>query len=152
MKAWTRYLLALAISVHGMIYVVTPLSSLSSTVFAGWKGSSALLGGLITGDELKSITTGLWLIAGAGLVCACVAFVLMPRFPHLWRPIAIGATLVGMMSFIFFWDGQAVEFVDQGGIGLVLSAAIFFGALGFPLFVKPSSDIESSGLAIGEGS
>ncbi len=145
MKAWMRYALALAVSVHGLIYLVTPLSGLSSTVFTGWKGSSALLGSAITGDELKSVTTGLWLIAGAGIVCACVAFILMSRFPHLWRPIAIGATLVGMMSFIIFWDGQAAEFVNQGGIGLVLSAAIFVGTLVFPRLVAPSGEMHAPG-------
>jgi len=140
MRAVLRYVLAFVVSLHGLIYLVTPVSSLSSTVFAGWKGTSALLGSLITGDALKWLTTGLWLIAGAGIVCACVAFVLMSRFPHLWRPVAIGATLVGMLSFIIFWDGQATEFVNQGGIGMVLSAMILVGALTFPRFVAPSGD------------
>jgi len=140
MRAVLRYLIAFVVSLHGLIYLVTPVSSLSSAVFAGWKGTSVLLGSLITGDALKWLTTGLWLIGGAGIVCACVAFVLMSRFPNLWRPMAIGATLVGMLSFIIFWDGQAAEFVNQGGIGMVLSAMILVGALTFPRFVAPSGD------------
>jgi hypothetical protein len=146
MKSWMRYLLAFVVSVHGLIYIVTPLSSLSTTVFAGWKGSSVLLGNAVTGDALKSITTALWLIAGAGIVLAGVSFVLVSRFPHLWRPVAIIATMVGMLSFIIFWDGQTGEFVNQGGIGLVLSAMIFAGALGFSRYVAPSRGIHATNL------
>ena len=139
MNVLTRYLLALVVSFHGLVYIGTPLSSLSSTVFSGWNGSSVLMGSLVTGDALKSLTIVLWLIAGVGILCAGIAMVFASRFPHLWRPVAIGGTLVGMLSFVTFWDGQAAEFVNQGGIGLLLSAAIFVGALAFAGAPAPSA-------------
>ena len=129
MNRLIRYLLALVVSFHGLVYMVTPLSSLSSTVYSGWKGSSALMGSFVTGDALKSLTTALWLIAGVGIFCAGIFMVLASRFPHLWRPLAMVGTSIGMLSFVIFWDGQTAGFVNQGGIGLVLSGAIFVGAL-----------------------
>jgi hypothetical protein len=145
MRSWTRYLLAFLVSVHGLIYIVTPLSSLSTTVYAGWKGSSVLLGSVIAGDALKSFTTALWLIAGVGIVLAGVSFILVSRFPSLWRPLTIFATAVGILSFVVFWDGQTAEFVNQGGIGLVLSAMILVGALGFSRYVAPTGGIHARG-------
>ena len=112
-----------------MIYVITPLSSLSATVFADWEGSSVLLGNIIPADALRSLTTVLWLIAGTGILFTGIAIALASRFPHLWRPSAIGATLVGILSFAVFWDGQGAQFVNQGGIGLVLSVGILAGAI-----------------------
>jgi len=139
MNPLMRYLLALVVSFHGLIYIATPLSSLSSTVYSGWKGSSALMGSFVTGDALKSLTTALWLIAGVGIFCAGITIVLASRFPRLWQPIAVAGTLVGMLSFVVFWDGQTAEFVNQGGVGLVLSAVIFVGALTFSSTITPST-------------
>ena len=91
-----------------------------------------LLGSTVTGDALKSFTSVLWVISGIGFVCAGVAIVLVTRAPGWWRPIAMGAALIGMASFVVFWDGQTAEFVNQGGIGFMLSTAVFLGAVAIP--------------------
>ncbi len=128
MEPWVRYLVALVVGFHGLVYVIAPFWM----KWGGWKGSSILLGSAITGDSLKTLTGGLWLVAGIGLLGAAVTIALAPWIPSLWRPIAIGASLVGVLSFAVFWDGQVQLLVDEGAIGMVLSLSILSGAASFP--------------------
>jgi hypothetical protein len=89
-----------------------------------------MLGAAISGDRLQALAMTLWVVAGIGLIC--VAAAVGPWFPtpDFWRPIAIGATLVSIASFVVFWDGRAVSFVPEGGIGMMISAIILVGAVG----------------------
>ena len=103
------------------------------------------MGSGVSGAALKSVTSVLWLVAGVGILCAGLAILLISRFPHLWRPLALAATIAGMLSFVIFWDGQTAEFVNQGGIGLILSAVIFVGALAFPGSIAPSGGLQRTG-------
>ncbi len=52
--------------------------------------------------------------------------------PGIWRPLAVGASLVGAASFVVFFDGQMQLFASQGGIGLIISLGIAAGASAFP--------------------
>jgi hypothetical protein len=130
MDPWIRYLIALIVSFHGLVYLLAPLWSLN--VSQGWRGRSFLFGGVITGDSLRTLASGLWAIAGIGLVGAGLTIIFAPWIPSLWRPLAISAALVGMLSFAVFWDGQTHLLTDQGVIGMVISLAIVFGAVMFP--------------------
>ncbi len=118
----------LFIAAHGLVYLATPLTTLSQTVFQGWKGSSALLGSSLGADALKSVTTWMWIVAGVGLVAAAITIIFTSLLPGAWRPLAISASLIGVASFIVFYDGQTQLFVNQGGVGLVISLAIAGGA------------------------
>ncbi len=111
-----------------MVYVIAPFWM----KWGGWKGSSVLLGSVITGDSLKTLAGGLWLVAGVGLMGAGVAIALAPWVPALWRPIALGAGLIGVLSFAVFWDGQVQLLVDEGVVGMALSLVILSGAAAFP--------------------
>jgi hypothetical protein len=61
-----------------------------------------------------------------------VAIALASWFPGLWRPIAIGGTLIGVLSFAAFWDGQVSPMVDEGVLGMVISLVILIGAIALP--------------------
>ena len=128
MEPWIRYLVALVVGFHGLVYLIAP----RWTEWGSWTGSSAVLGGAVTGDSLKALTGGLWAIAGVGFLGAAVTIALAPWVPSLWRPLAVGAGLIGVLSFVVFWDGQVQLLVDEGAIGLVLSLAVLLGAAAFP--------------------
>ena len=132
MEAWLQYLVALFIAVHGLVYLVAPFSPMAPSISKGWKGSSAALGTAFSRDGLASATIVLWILAGIGLLAAAVTIVFASFAPGLWRPLAIGAPLLGVASFAVFYDGQAQLFVNQGGIGLIISLAIAAGASAFP--------------------
>ena len=131
LRSLTRYLIGLVVGFHGMVYLIFALYS-QYINSAGWKGSSLLLGNAITGDTLKAFTMGLWAIAGVGLIATGIAIAFAPWLHGLWRPLAIGASLVSLLSFVIFWDGQTASFTSQGGIGMFLSLTILVGAIAFP--------------------
>lgn len=128
MEPWIRYLIGAFIGFHGIVYLLAP----QWLNWGAWKGTSALLGSVATGDSLKALTGYLWVIAGLGLLGTGVAIAFAPSVPSLWRPLAIGAGLVGALSFAFFWDGQVALLVDEGAIGMALSLAVLSGAAAFP--------------------
>lgn len=131
MKTWLRYGIGLFIAAHGLVYFTTPFTSLSQSVFQEWAGSSALLGTFLTSNALKSVTTWLWILAGIGLVAAAATIIFISVLPGVWRPLAVGASIAGVASFIIFYDGQTQQFVNEGGVGLVISLAIAMGASKF---------------------
>ena len=127
-----QYLISLIVFFHGVVYVAFPFLSRGTAVFREWKGSSVLLGGTITRETLKQIVSGLWVIAGLGLMGAGLTMALSSWAPGLWRPLAIGGALFGIASFGVFWDGQARQLANQGAIGMVISLVILAGAAAFP--------------------
>lgn len=132
MEIWLRYIISLFIAMHGLVYLVAPFTPMAPGISKGWKGSSAAFGTILGRDTLKSLTTWLWVLAGIGLLAAAAAIAFTSFVPGLWRPFAVIASLLGVASFVVFYDGQATLFVNQGGIGLIISLAIAAGALAFP--------------------
>lgn len=128
MDPWLRYLVGLFVGFHGLVYLVAPYW----LNLGAWKGTSALLGSAIAGDTLKLLSSSLWIVAGAGLLGAGITIAFAPLIPSLWRPLAIGAGVVGALSFTLFWDGQASMLVDEGVVGMVLSVVVASGAALFP--------------------
>jgi hypothetical protein len=130
-KPWLRYLFGLVIGTHGLIYFVFGMGRLPEPL-KGWRGTSWLLGSAITGDKLKALAFGLSRIAGiATLTCAlAVAFA---RSPHgLWPPLAMTSAAFGIAVFAVFWDGQSARLVNQGVIGVAVSAVLFLTAVLYP--------------------
>ena len=125
-----RYLIAFVVASHGIVYIGFGIES--GKVSAGWRGNSLLLGNAITGDMLETLVIALWAIAGVGFIATGAAIAFSPSLQGLLRPLAIGTSLVGILSFAAFWDGQTRLFASQGGIGMVLSTIILVSAMAFP--------------------
>jgi len=124
-----RYLIALVVGSHGITYV---MFALLGQAFVEWRGSSWLLGSTITGDTLKTLTLALWVITGVGFIATGIAIAFASSLQGFWRPLATGASIVSVLSFAIFWDGQMARFTDQGGIGMVLSLMILISTIVFP--------------------
>ena len=125
-----RYLIVLVIGGHGVAYLM--YASQSVKVLEGWAGQALLLGSIFSGRRLEALAVTLWAVAGIGLLCTAVAFGLWSSGSDYWRPIAIAASLVSIASFAAVWDGRAVGFAPEGGIGMIISAIILAGAVGLP--------------------
>ncbi len=132
MEPWIRYAIALFLIAHGLIYASTPLWAKAANIFAQWKGSSALMGGAVAGETLKTLATAFWVIAGLGFLVAGVSIALVTWLPGGWRPAMIAAALVGTLSFLVFWDGQAQQLSNQGAIGVAIDLVALALALAFP--------------------
>jgi hypothetical protein len=127
-----RYLIALIVVSHGITYIAFDWMGVSGAYqFAGWKGSSWLLGSAITGDALKTLTSAFWAIAGVGFIATGIVIAFSPLLQGFSRPLAIGASTVSILSFAIFWDGQTAHFPGQGGIGMILSLIILVSAIVF---------------------
>lgn len=131
MKPWLRYLIATVIAAHGFIYLRFGLGGLPDAL-KDWRATSWLLGRSITGDRLKVLAFGLSLAAGLATL-ACGAAIAFPGpFHGLWRPLAIVGAVLGIVFFAVFWDGQTERLVNQGAIGVAVSALLLALAILFP--------------------
>jgi hypothetical protein len=105
MKPWLRYLIALVIGGHGLIYFIFGLGRLPAPLkdpLKGWRGTSWLLGSTITGDRLKSLAFGLSLVTGIATLGCGVAVAFAGSFHGMWRfPVIFGAVF-GIMFFAVF--------------------------------------------------
>lgn len=130
MTSWVRYLIAVVVAGHGLVYLNAARGVLP--VFDGWRGRSLLLGGAVTGGALRRLDVVLWTGSGAGLVAAALAVAFAPTAHAVWRPLAAAASAVAVLSFFTFWDGRRESLLAQGAIGMALSLLILLAALAFP--------------------
>ena len=131
MNPWLRCLIALFIVGHGSIYLNFGLGR-PPDALEDWRGTSWLLKSVLSGDKLKSLAFGLSIAAGLAIMACGVAVALTGSLHGLWRPLAIIGATLGLAVFAAFWDGQPQQLVNQGAIGVVVSAALFLAAVMFP--------------------
>jgi hypothetical protein len=123
--------LALALIVFGHAFIYIRIGSLLPGAVAEWRGRSWLLGGAVTGPPLASLALVTHVLAGALLLTCALAIGLAPSLPGGWWPaLPIAGGALGLLAFAVFWDGHA--FVEEGGIGAVISAALLVAAALFP--------------------
>jgi hypothetical protein len=130
MGAWVRYVVALLVVVHGLVYVNAARGVLP--VFDGWSGTSWLLGDAVGAEALRRLALALWVVAGLGLVATGAAIGFALPGAAAWRVVAIVASAVGVLSFFVFWDGRADRLVAEGVLGMLASLAVLAAALALP--------------------
>lgn len=73
------------------------------------------------------------LLASIACVVAAVAFVAggagLLAGQAWWRPTAVGAAVFSSVVYVLFWDGGLQRLPDNGGIALLINAAILFAVL-----------------------
>jgi hypothetical protein len=132
MEILLQLFIALIVGFHGLVYFMGGMWRISG-LFEGWRERSLFLRGAITGNTLRRLTRALWIIAGIGTIATGITIALASPSLGLWRPIAIAASVIAVVSFVVSWDGQGRRSVNQGLIGMVLSAIILISAIVFPL-------------------
>lgn len=137
MSSLVRYTVGALAVLHGIVYLNAARGVLP--IFAGWRGTSWLLGTAVRGAALERFLVACWGITGALVVAAGLVFAAAPSAYAVWRPLAIAAGALGVLSFFAFWDGQLRTLFAQGAIGLVLSAILLVAALAADrtLFLAP---------------
>jgi hypothetical protein len=131
MKLWLRYLVAVVVGGHGFIYLRFGMGGLPEAL-KEWRGISWVLGDTLTGERLKTLAFGLSLLAGIATVATGAAVAFSGSLHGLWRPLAMIGAAFGVLFFASFWDGQTERLVDQGAIGVAVSALLLASALLFP--------------------
>jgi len=126
MRPWIRFLLAFVVFGHGLIYVSYGPSL--PGVIKEWGGSSWLLNGTVTGDRLKTLSVFLHVAAGIATLACAVAIAFAPAMLGWWRPLAFAGSILGIMAFGVFWDGQRHLLVGEGLIGAIVSLVLFMFA------------------------
>ena len=129
MSPWLRYLIGFVVACHGFVYV---LLLFVPEVFEGWRGRSWLARDALTGERLKTLLTALHVGAGILLLASGAAIGLAAWLPGWWRPLAILGSVVGIVAFALFWDGQTRRVVEEGGIGAALSLLVLVIAIALP--------------------
>jgi hypothetical protein len=129
MKPWMQYVVAFIIFCHGFIHL--RIGSLLPGAVKGWKGTSWLLGDTIGGGRLNTLVVTVHVLAGILIVAASLAFALPALLPGMWVALSIGGGVLGVAAFAAFWDGQWALFLEEGGIGAVVSAVVVLLAIVF---------------------
>jgi len=103
-----RILIAGALFVHGV----------GHTLGFWMPARSWLLPGL--GEPaLRAISSIFWVLSAVGFVLACLGFlgVLVPS--ELWRPLAVGTSIVSLLGLVLFWNTWPM-FNTIGALGMNL--------------------------------
>ena len=130
MNRWLQYVIAFVIAFHGFAYLTFGMIGMRE--IKGWKGTSRLLGGILTADAVRTLVPPVFIIAGALIVGCAIAVIFTSLAPGWWRPLAILGSAIGIVGFAVFWDGQGKLFAQEGGIGLGASVVLLVAALVFP--------------------
>jgi uncharacterized YccA/Bax inhibitor family protein len=131
MDTWLRYLIGFVVLCHGFIYV--GVGWLLPDAVKEWQGRSWLLGSTVTDGWLNAVVVTVHVVAGMLTMACAVAIAFAPAYPGWWRPLAMGAAIVGLAAFAVFWDGQTSLLVEEGAIGALVSIILLGAALEFPL-------------------
>jgi hypothetical protein len=127
MTLWLRYLIAFIVACHGVTYI--PFGIVIPIAEKRWRGTSWLLGSVLTQARLKALVMGLHLIAGIVILACAVAISFASGW---WRPLAIIGAAIGIFGFAVFWDGKVRLFAVEGGIGVIVSLILLVSAIAFP--------------------
>lgn len=124
MPSWLRYVLAFVVFAHGFVYA--RVGAVLPRDIPRWSGRSRLLGSALTGQGLIVLSRALHVTAGILILACAVAL----AFEHpSWRGLAVAGSVVGLVAFAVFWDGQVTFLAEEGVIGVGASLALLVWAL-----------------------
>lgn len=130
MDPWLRYAIVVAVGLHGFIYI--PFGFLGVPMLDGWHRKPILLGWLIPVHVLKIMSTMLYVVAGAALLAAVGAFLVLHQSPGMWRQLALVGATAGVGAFALLYDGRTRFLLREGVVGLVASVVLLAGVLVAP--------------------
>jgi hypothetical protein len=130
MPGWLRFVIAFVVFCHGIAYV--PYGFFPDQVVKQWKGSSQLLGSVLTPDRVHAAVPVLFVTAGAAMIAVAAAIALAPVIPGWWRPLAFVGSVAGLAGFAAYWDGRSKLLVQEGEIGVALSLILLSIAFAVP--------------------
>jgi len=85
--------------------------------------------------RLASVTSAR-LLAGAACSTAAVGFVVggaaLIAGQAWWREVVVGSALFASASWVLFWDATPADLSGQGGVALLINAALLVGLLAVP--------------------
>ena len=88
-----------------------------------------LLGGVLGPDGARPLVAALDIAAGITVIACAVTIAAARWAPTWWRSLAIAGALLGLIGFAVFFDGQVGLFVEEGGIGAVISLVLLVGVI-----------------------
>lgn len=117
------------IILHGLVHVWYITLSQGWVEFQadmGWTGRSWLLSGLLGAGAAKAFATGLYALAGLGLVTGGIGVLV----EAVWmRPILLAFAGLSALVILIFWDGSSEMLVQKGLLGFLISLGILGGML-----------------------
>ncbi len=130
MPPWLQYLIAFVVGCHGVTYIIFGI--VAPGTVKEWRGTSQMLGTVLTGEGLERAVLVLHVAAGIALLTCGVAIAFAASAPGWWRPLAVVGAASGLAGFVAFWDGQAHRVVEEGAIGAAISMVLLVSALALP--------------------
>ena len=107
---------------HGFVYF-----NLSRGIFSNPDNQlspSLLLGKLLNKSSLDLIVKGLWFLAGLGFIVGGIYLVFIQETTELINIILLVTSIIGILSFLLYWDGVVKNSVTAGLIGVVIDIGV----------------------------
>lgn len=130
MSTWLRLTLAFIVFCHAFIYI--RIGAMLPGAVKAWQDRSWLLGDRLTGAPLATLIMAMHVVAGVVILACALAMGFAPGAPGWWPALAVAGATLGLAAFVVFWDGRVGMFVEEGGIGAVVSGVLLAAALLFP--------------------
>lgn len=123
------YLAGAFLMLHGLVHLL--YAGHSRGIFElrpglAWPGGSWALARTFGEATTRRIATVACFLAAAAFVAAGLAMLAEQEW---WRAAVVGAAAYSSLVFVLLWDGKAQGLSDQGGIAVLINAAIVVAAL-----------------------
>jgi hypothetical protein len=86
-----------------------------------WPDGSWAFSNLFGDPAVRWLAAFLLVFAALGYVAGGVGLLFHQPW---WRPIAVSAVVVSMLTYFLLWDGRLHRLAEQGGIGILLNLGV----------------------------
>jgi hypothetical protein len=93
-----------------------------------WPEGSWAFSKLLGEDGARTLAGIFCILAAAGFVIGGVGILAGQPW---WGTAAVASAVVSTVLYVLFWDGRATRLADQGGVALLINAAILLAVFVF---------------------
>lgn len=124
-----RVIVGILIVLHGLVHML--YFGQSRRLFElqpgmTWPDGSWAFSTLLGDDATRSVAGATCVLAAIGFVVGGVAVLLGQGW---WRSVVVGAAALSVALYVLMWDGSTQALDDQGGVGILINAALLVAIL-----------------------
>jgi hypothetical protein len=125
----TRLIIGIFLVLHGLVHLL--YFGQSARYFElrpkmVWPDGSWAFSKLVGDEATRPLASIACILAAVGFVAG--GAVILGR-QAWWDPVVVGSAVFSSVVFVLFWDGKMQKLDDQGGIALLINAAILVTVL-----------------------
>ena len=130
MAALSQYAIGVFLALHGLVhawYVVLSQGWVEVEDAIGWNGQSWLLSGVLPQGLVLDLASIAYVLVAVAFVAGGAGYVLDVEW---WRTVLVAAAVASTLVLVAMWDGQLVQLVEKGILGVLINAVVLVWVLG----------------------